>query len=133
MCIVLLERKFVLIDQNSVHRPDVVPREGEETSGRHRRVSCLSLFISTQLIYRTRVFFPFQKKRAAVYLKQQGFIVHSRGNDTLSSNHLAWIHLGVAPSVDVTSTTLTEFLADLQKLEEISASMLEKFKKYFLT
>lgn len=123
MCIVLLERKFVLIDQNFVHRPDVVPREVKETSGWHRRVGVL-LFLSLSIylvLHPVDIsngnFFPSRKKRAAVYLKRQGFIVHSRGNDTLSNNHLARVYLGVAPSIDVAST-LTEFLPNCQTPEE---------------
>jgi len=60
----------------------------------------LSLFLSlsivfisfaTQLMYRTEIFFPSRKKRSVVYLKRRDFIAHSRGNDTLSNNHLARI------------------------------------------
>lgn len=46
-------------------------------------------------------FFPSRKKRAAVYLKRQGFIVHSRGNDTLSNNHLALVYLGAHQSTSL--------------------------------
>lgn len=41
-------------------------------------------------------FFPSRKKRSAVYLKRRDFIAHSRGNDTLSNNHLARIPWSLA-------------------------------------
>lgn len=143
MCIVLLERKFVLIDQNFTGRMQSHEQVRKETSGRHRRFPplFLSIYLSLSLFICLSIylvlhpvdisdgnFFPSRKKHAAVYLKRQGFIVHSRGNDTLSNNHLALIYLGVAPSLDVTSTTLTEFLANRHELErKISTSMLGKF------
>lgn len=62
-------------------------------------------------------FYPTWKNRSAVYLKRWGFIAHSRGNDTLSNNHLARIPWSRA----IGSTVLpraTKFLANRQRSSE---------------
>jgi len=118
--IILPERKFVLIDQNFVHSPDALLRRRErDFLPTHKALKffsfppsplsrplpfflSLSLFFSLSLsfsFYLSRYpvdvsngnFFPSRKKHSVVYLKRRDFIAHSRGNDTLSNNHLARI------------------------------------------